>query len=211
MPDFSLITGREQPPYYWSRQGISLEEVEQKIRELLAMAGLALSVGGTITPIVPDVAGVTSVNGRSGAVTLTKSDLGLGSVDNTADSAKPVSTAMITALNAKQNTSDRGIANGYADLDATGKLPAAKLPTLTIAMLPPGVTLTVRKDPTTGFWPSGWTNDVPSYAGGSASAGVRPTSRADLFVIWKGPDPSPAIVTTGAGGMRDNLDMRAIT
>lgn len=46
-------------------------------------------------------AGVTSVAGRVGAVVLTKSDVGLGSVDNTADSAKPVSSAQQTALNLK--------------------------------------------------------------------------------------------------------------
>lgn len=44
---------------------------------------------------------VSSVAGRTGAVTLTKSDVGLGSVDNTADTAKPVSTAQQTALNLK--------------------------------------------------------------------------------------------------------------
>lgn len=42
---------------------------------------------------------VTSVAGRSGAVTLTKTDVGLANVDNTADSAKPVSTAQDAADN----------------------------------------------------------------------------------------------------------------
>lgn len=45
--------------------------------------------------------GVTSVNGYTDAVTLTKSDLGLGSVDNTADTDKPVSISMQAALDAK--------------------------------------------------------------------------------------------------------------
>jgi hypothetical protein len=40
---------------------------------------------------------VSSVAGRTGAVTLVKGDVGLGNVDNTADSAKPVSTAQATA------------------------------------------------------------------------------------------------------------------
>lgn len=44
---------------------------------------------------------VTSVAGKTGAVTLAKSDVGLGSVDNTSDADKPVSTAQQTALNAK--------------------------------------------------------------------------------------------------------------
>lgn len=44
---------------------------------------------------------VTSVAGRTGAVVLAKGDVGLGSVDNTSDVAKPVSTAQQTALDAK--------------------------------------------------------------------------------------------------------------
>lgn len=45
--------------------------------------------------------GVTSVNGRQGAVVLNSGDVGLGNVDNTADADKPISTAQQTALNAK--------------------------------------------------------------------------------------------------------------
>lgn len=48
---------------------------------------------------------VSSVAGRTGAVTLTKTDVGLANVDNTSDANKPVSTATQTALNGKANTS----------------------------------------------------------------------------------------------------------
>ena len=44
---------------------------------------------------------VISVNGRTGEVVLTKTDVGLSNVDNTADKDKPVSTAQQTALNSK--------------------------------------------------------------------------------------------------------------
>lgn len=44
---------------------------------------------------------VASVAGRTGAVTLTKTDVGLGNADNTSDAAKPVSTAQQTALDLK--------------------------------------------------------------------------------------------------------------
>lgn len=44
---------------------------------------------------------VTTVAGRTGAVTLTKADVALGNADNTADSNKPVSTPQQTALNLK--------------------------------------------------------------------------------------------------------------
>lgn len=58
---------------------------------------------------------VQSVAGRTGAVTLAKGDVGLGSVDNTADSAKPVSTATQTALDGKAATS-----HGHSVSDVTG-------------------------------------------------------------------------------------------
>jgi len=45
---------------------------------------------------------VATVAGRTGNVTLTSSDVGLGNVDNTSDASKPVSTATQTALNGKE-------------------------------------------------------------------------------------------------------------
>lgn len=47
------------------------------------------------------VAPVQSVAGKTGAVSLTNADVGLGNVDNTSDADKPVSTATATALNLK--------------------------------------------------------------------------------------------------------------
>jgi hypothetical protein len=51
----------------------------------------------------PPAAAVTSVAGRTGAVVLTKADVGLGNVDNTSDVNKPVSTAQQAALDLKAN------------------------------------------------------------------------------------------------------------
>lgn len=70
------------------------------------------------------VAGVSSVNGRSGAVTLAKGDVGLSNVDNTTDVSKPVSTAVQNALNLKANAS---ALTTKADL-VDGKVPASQLP-----------------------------------------------------------------------------------
>jgi hypothetical protein len=53
---------------------------------------------------VKALAPVQSVAGKTGSVALAKGDVGLSSVDNTADADKPVSTATQTALNAKQAT-----------------------------------------------------------------------------------------------------------
>ena len=61
-------------------------------------------------------------------VTVTKGDVGLGNVDNTSDANKPVSTATQTALDGKLATSLKGVANGLAELDANGKVPANQLP-----------------------------------------------------------------------------------
>ena len=56
--------------------------------------------------------GVTSVNGRQGAVVLNSGDVGLGNVDNTADADKPISTEQQAALNAKVDKTTT--VNGYA-------------------------------------------------------------------------------------------------
>lgn len=61
----------------------------------------------------------------------------------------------------------------------------------TVADLPAGAMVTVRKSGST--WPA------------------RPTSRSDIIVVWLGNDPSPAIVTTGTGGMRNGIDLRFVT
>jgi len=72
--------------------------------------GLTLAVGdwiissGTSYGKVDNNNSVTSVAGRQGNIVLTKSDVGLGNVDNTSDANKPVSTATQTALNLKQNS-----------------------------------------------------------------------------------------------------------
>jgi hypothetical protein len=78
--------------------------------------------------IAAATAGVSSVNGRSGVVTLDKTDVSLSNVDNTSDASKPVSTAQATAIAAKISTSAIGAASGVAPLDGSSKVPAANLP-----------------------------------------------------------------------------------
>lgn len=45
---------------------------------------------------------VSSVAGKTGAVTLAKADVGLDNIDNTSDVSKPVSAAVQTALDGKE-------------------------------------------------------------------------------------------------------------
>ena len=102
---------------------------------------------------------VTAVAGRTGSVTLTKTDVGLENVDNTTDANKPISSATQTALNAKADSSalttglagkvdssQVGAVNGIASLDASGKVPLTQLqltfPVTTVAGRTGDVTLT---------------------------------------------------------------------
>lgn len=55
---------------------------------------------------VTGVKGNSESSYRRGNVNITKSNIGLGNVDNTSDANKPVSTAQQTALDAKQNKTD---------------------------------------------------------------------------------------------------------
>ena len=88
---------------------------------------------------------VVSVAGKSGAVTLTKADVGLGSVDDTSDADKPISTATaaaITALAPKVNPA------------LTATTPAPVLTTVTTPAL------------------SAWTLDgSATYSGGTVTVG----------------------------------------
>lgn len=137
---------------------------------------------------------VSSVAGRTGAVTLTTDDLtDATTVGKNLAKASSAATAR-TAIGAG-TSSFSGV---YTDLSGRPTIPAATTDasaltsgTLDLARVPAGVTLTVVKSGST--WPA------------------RPTSRTDVVVAWKGADPSPAIVASGTGGMLDNVDYRLVT
>jgi hypothetical protein len=59
------------------------------------------------------VGDVSSVAGRTGAVVLTKTDVGLANVDNTSDANKPVSTAQATSIATKEPTIAAGTTAQY--------------------------------------------------------------------------------------------------
>ena len=58
---------------------------------------------------------------------VSKTQVGLGNVNDTSDANKPVSTATQTALNLKVNTSILGADNGAATLDSSGKVPLTQI------------------------------------------------------------------------------------
>jgi hypothetical protein len=63
---------------------------------------------------------------------LAKTAMGIGSVDNTSDANKPVSTATLSALNLKISATEKGSPNGVATLDGQGRIPTAQLPAIAI-------------------------------------------------------------------------------
>ena len=78
-----------------------------------------------------NVSGTIPVDkGGTGAITAPAAlvNLGIGSVNNTSDANKPISTAQQTALNAKVNSSLVGVPNGVASLGSNGLIPTAQIP-----------------------------------------------------------------------------------
>ncbi|MBM3922835.1 MAG: hypothetical protein FJ340_06485 [Sphingomonadales bacterium] len=77
-------------------------------------------VTGNITGNAANVTGTVAVaNGGTGATTATaaRTNLGLGNVDNTSDLAKPISTATQTALDLKENASNKSTATSLGTSD----------------------------------------------------------------------------------------------
>jgi hypothetical protein len=94
---------------------------------------------------------------------ITKSMVGLGSVDNTSDTNKPVSTAQQTALDLKVDDSEKGAASGVATLGVDGKLTSSQLP----AALTGAVAYKGLEDASDGSFPAGTLGDyyIISIAG----------------------------------------------
>ncbi|WP_040300182.1 beta strand repeat-containing protein, partial [Arcticibacter svalbardensis] len=75
--------------------------------------------------LTPASSPVQSVNGKTGTITLYKADLSLGSVDNTTDLNKPVSTLVQTALDLKEDKTNKSIDVSADGLSST-KYPSVK-------------------------------------------------------------------------------------
>jgi hypothetical protein len=87
---------------------------------------------------------------------LTKSDVGLGNVDNTADTAKPVSAAQQTALNAKADKtttiSTTAPLTGGGDLTANRTLDISTFTATVKGAVPPPTTATGKYLKDDGTW-----------------------------------------------------------
>jgi hypothetical protein len=80
-----------------------------------------------IQDFVTDVTGgaVVSVNGLGGVVILTKTDLGLGNIDNTSDVNKPVSTAQAASIATKAALVHTHVLADVTNMSADGRAFAA--------------------------------------------------------------------------------------
>lgn len=144
---------------------------------------------------------VTSVAGKTGAVTLVKGDVGLGNVDNTSDAAKPVSSATQTALNGKAATSHTHPASAITDFNEAVEDRVG-------AMVVAGTNITTSYNDSTGQLTI---NSTASGGGGGAVDSVNGQTgvvsldaadvgaRPDTYVpAWSEVTSKPAVIAAGA-------------
>lgn len=124
---------------------------------------------------------VTSVATKTGAVTLVKGDVGLGSVDNTSDAAKPVSTATQTALNLKAD-----LASPVLTGNPTAPTPTAGDNDTTIA--------------TTAFVQAAIAGGTAGVASWNARVGIVTLSNADVIAVLPSSATAPVIDGVAAAG-----------
>lgn len=119
---------------------------------------------------------VTSVNNKTGAVTLAKGDVGLGNVDNTSDANKPISNATQAALNDKQS---KITVNGILKGNGTGGVSAAVKGT-DYAAPSVGVSVTLRAS----GWNANAKTQTVSVAGVTATGNLIITAAPDSYMAY---------------------------
>lgn len=130
---------------------------------------------------------VASVAGKTGAVTLDKTDVGLSNVDNTSDANKPVSTATQTALNGKASLlSIPQYSFPYRNAAGSGE-PNTNLPAVSNATTPLSVPV---REASTGAIYTG-TASVNSHAVNKAQMDA-----ADALKVNKAGDTMTGTLTT---------------
>lgn len=189
----------------------------------------APTVGANWREVVPSGTGVTSFNGRTGAVTAEKSDVGLGNVNDTRDVDKPVSTPQAAAIGQRlQWTGAYLTGKVYApnDLVSTpgGRLATARLAFTATGAAPTATTTQwdlwpenpriVQTLAVRGTWTAGATyavNDLVTSPVGGVTTTFRtllahtaslpaPTSDSQYFETWP-KNPAGASTTGGAAAL----------
>ena len=98
--------------------------IRTDVNKNYVLTALPASTLGNWIQLLTPAAPVQAVNGYTGSVNLTKTDLGLSEVNNTTDLNKPISTATQNELNLKANKTDvdAALANKISTADATAAL-----------------------------------------------------------------------------------------
>jgi hypothetical protein len=156
---------------------------------------------------------VQTVAGRSGNVVLAKGDVGLANVDNTADAAKPVSSATQTALDGKANTSHTHVAAQISDSTATGRsvltaadgaaarsaIGAAGLGSFNLTLAapdnPPADTVTLFRRPVAG-------RQLPAFVGPSGlDSALQPLLARNAVAMWNAVGGNSTVTVIGGGAL----------
>ena len=99
--------------------------IRTDINKNFVLAELPASELNNWKELLAPVAPVQSVNGKTGNISLTKTDLLLGNVDNTSDFEKPVSTAVRAQLDARESLENKTV-DITADSMSDIKYPSAR-------------------------------------------------------------------------------------
>jgi hypothetical protein len=154
----------------------------------IANATLANSgvVAGTYTKVTVDAKGRATVGASA-----TKSDVGLGNVDNTSDTSKPVSTATQTALNLKANLDSPA-------LTGTPTAPTAAAGTDTTQIATTAFTLANRGDRylTTSTTSHSLTTGSKTF---TVQSGLSYTPTQDVTIVYDAARHMHAFVTSYSG------------
>lgn len=113
-PNFNITSPVAEAAFVNCKWQVSGTDVSLECPQGTSSTTFAAGNDSRITSAVPNTRTVNS-HALSADVTVSKSDVGLGSVDNTADTAKPVSTAQQTAIDAKANHPASSCANATTD------------------------------------------------------------------------------------------------
>lgn len=130
-------SGRTDNPHSVTKSQVGLGNVSNYGLATQAEAEAGTSSSKYMTPqrtsqAIAALQAVKSVAGKTGTVTLTKGDVGLGNVDNKSSATirdEITSGNVTSALGyTPENAANKGNPNGYASLDSNGMVPVSQIP-----------------------------------------------------------------------------------
>lgn len=130
-------SGRTDNPHSVTKSQVGLGSVENYGLATQAEAEAGISSSKYMTPqrtsqAIDALQAVKSVAGKTGTVTLTKGDVGLGNVDNKSSATIRGEITSDNVTNAlgytPENAANKGSPNGYASLDSNGMVPVSQIP-----------------------------------------------------------------------------------